>query len=193
MAQAASARRSTASSPSAATCPTSPATGSACRRSRTSASADCVVGGFRYNEGKPVVGSLLLGLYDDEGLLNHVGFTSSLKSRREGGADQEAGKADRAARLHRRQAGRAEPLVDQALGRMAAAQAEARGRGLLRPFHRRPFPPRHAAAALAARQGAEAMHDGSGAAEEGGPDEAAEVRPVRPAAFRSRFSTSPAR
>jgi ATP-dependent DNA ligase len=43
-------------------------------------SADCVVGGFRYNEGKPVVGSLLLGLYNDQGLLDHVGFTSSLKS-----------------------------------------------------------------------------------------------------------------
>jgi len=43
-------------------------------------SADCVVGGFRYNEGKRIVGSLLLGLYDDAGLLNHVGFTSSLKS-----------------------------------------------------------------------------------------------------------------
>jgi ATP-dependent DNA ligase len=42
-------------------------------------SADCVVGGFRYNEGKPVVGSLLLGLYDEEGLLHHVGFTSTLK------------------------------------------------------------------------------------------------------------------
>jgi ATP-dependent DNA ligase len=41
-------------------------------------SADCVVGGFRYNEGKPVVGSLLLGLYDDNGLLNHVGFTSTI-------------------------------------------------------------------------------------------------------------------
>jgi ATP-dependent DNA ligase len=41
-------------------------------------SADCVVGGFRYNEGKPVVGSLLLGLYDDEGKLNHVGFTSNI-------------------------------------------------------------------------------------------------------------------
>jgi ATP-dependent DNA ligase len=41
-------------------------------------SADCVVGGFRYNEGKPVAGSLLLGLYDDEGKLNHVGFTSSI-------------------------------------------------------------------------------------------------------------------
>jgi ATP-dependent DNA ligase len=42
-------------------------------------SADCVVGGFRYNEGKPVVGSLLLGLYDDKGLLHHVGFTSTIK------------------------------------------------------------------------------------------------------------------
>jgi ATP-dependent DNA ligase len=41
--------------------------------------ADCVVGGFRYNEGKPVVGSLLLGLYDDKGRLNHVGFTSTIK------------------------------------------------------------------------------------------------------------------
>jgi ATP-dependent DNA ligase len=42
--------------------------------------ADCVVGGFRYaSEGK-VVGSLLLGLYDDEGLLHHVGFTSSFKA-----------------------------------------------------------------------------------------------------------------
>jgi ATP-dependent DNA ligase len=43
-------------------------------------SADCVVGGFRYNEGKAVVGSLLLGLYNRQGLLDHVGFTSSLKS-----------------------------------------------------------------------------------------------------------------
>jgi ATP-dependent DNA ligase len=43
-------------------------------------SADCVVGGFRYNEGKKMVGSLLLGLYDDEDLLNHVGFTSSIRT-----------------------------------------------------------------------------------------------------------------
>jgi ATP-dependent DNA ligase len=41
-------------------------------------SADCVVGGFRYNEGKPVVGSLLLGLYDEAGLLHHVGFTATI-------------------------------------------------------------------------------------------------------------------
>ncbi|HUQ72178.1 MAG TPA: ATP-dependent DNA ligase [Planctomycetaceae bacterium] len=41
--------------------------------------ADCVVGGFRYAEGQRVVGSLLLGLYDEEGLLHHVGFTSSFR------------------------------------------------------------------------------------------------------------------
>ena len=46
-------------------------------------SADCVVGGFRYAtnklQGKRVVGSLLLGLYDEGGLLHHVGFTSAIK------------------------------------------------------------------------------------------------------------------
>jgi len=41
-------------------------------------SADCVVGGFRYGRGSKLVGSLLLGLYDEQGLLNHVGFTSSI-------------------------------------------------------------------------------------------------------------------
>jgi len=40
--------------------------------------ADCVVGGFRYASGKREVGSLLLGLYDDAGRLNHVGFTSAI-------------------------------------------------------------------------------------------------------------------
>ena len=39
--------------------------------------ADCVIGGFRYASKGKVVGSLLLGLYDDDGLLHHVGFTSS--------------------------------------------------------------------------------------------------------------------
>jgi ATP-dependent DNA ligase len=38
--------------------------------------ADCVVGGFRYATGAKVVGSLLLGLYNDQGMLDHVGFTS---------------------------------------------------------------------------------------------------------------------
>jgi ATP-dependent DNA ligase len=40
--------------------------------------ADCVVGGFRYDRAGMEMASLLLGLYDDAGLLNHVGFTSSI-------------------------------------------------------------------------------------------------------------------
>ena len=40
--------------------------------------ADCVVGGFRYADKEQIVGSLLLGLYDEDGLLHHVGYTSSL-------------------------------------------------------------------------------------------------------------------
>ena len=42
--------------------------------------ADCVVGGFRYLAQRREVGSLLLGLYDDEGKLNHVGFTSTISN-----------------------------------------------------------------------------------------------------------------
>ena len=36
--------------------------------------ADCVVGGFRYASGKREVGSMLLGLFADDGKLHHVGF-----------------------------------------------------------------------------------------------------------------------
>ena len=46
--------------------------------------ADCVVGGFRYAENKAVVGSLLLGLYDEGGLLHHVGFTSGIAAKERG-------------------------------------------------------------------------------------------------------------
>lgn len=41
--------------------------------------ADCVVGGFRYGEGTKSVGSLLLGLYDDEERLVYIGHTSSIR------------------------------------------------------------------------------------------------------------------
>jgi ATP-dependent DNA ligase len=50
----------------------------AMRKVKRLRSADCVVGGFRYGSGGRLVGSLLLGLYDDAGLLNHVGFTSTI-------------------------------------------------------------------------------------------------------------------
>src|SRR6266480_4028978 len=42
--------------------------------------ADCVVGGFRYATAARVIGSLLLGLYGDDGLLHHVGFISGFKA-----------------------------------------------------------------------------------------------------------------
>jgi len=40
--------------------------------------ADCVAGGFRYSSKGKVIGSILLGLYDAQGLLHHVGFTSAI-------------------------------------------------------------------------------------------------------------------
>jgi ATP-dependent DNA ligase len=40
--------------------------------------ADCVVGGFRYRSKSRQVGSLLLGLYNERGKLDHVGFTATI-------------------------------------------------------------------------------------------------------------------
>jgi ATP-dependent DNA ligase len=47
------------------------------KRMRT---ADCVVGGFRYGSKERLVGSLLLGLYNGAGLLDHVGFSANIKA-----------------------------------------------------------------------------------------------------------------
>jgi ATP-dependent DNA ligase len=46
--------------------------------------ADCVVAGFRWHKNGPgtMIGSLLLGLYDEEGTLHHVGITSSFSNER---------------------------------------------------------------------------------------------------------------
>ena len=43
--------------------------------------ADCVVGGYREGKTPGTVGSLLLGLYDDAGVLHHVGHTSSFTAK----------------------------------------------------------------------------------------------------------------
>ncbi|HET8668891.1 MAG TPA: ATP-dependent DNA ligase [Terriglobales bacterium] len=48
----------------------------AMRKIKRIKTADCVVGGFRWAAKGGEVGSLLLGLYDQDGLLHHVGFTS---------------------------------------------------------------------------------------------------------------------
>ena len=47
---------------------------------------DCVVGGFRFGKNGKTAGSLLLGLYDDDGLLHHVGYTTP-SQRMTGGKD----------------------------------------------------------------------------------------------------------
>ena len=133
-------------------------------------SADCVVGGFRYNEGKPVVGSLLLGLYGEDGLLHHVGFTSTIRS---------GEKKALTLRLERLiappgfTAGRAD-------GRPAAPHNGSRSSrsSWLKSdtsFLRAPLSPRDEIPALAARQVAAAMHDGSTRAEEGEPGKAADL------------------
>jgi len=48
------------------------------RKIKNLRTADCVVGGFRYGAKTAQVGSLLLGLYDEQRVLHHVGFTSTL-------------------------------------------------------------------------------------------------------------------
>ena len=54
----------------------------AMRKFKHMRTAECVVGGFRYGSGKQskIVASLLLGLYDADGLLHHVGYTSAMNA-----------------------------------------------------------------------------------------------------------------
>ena len=54
----------------------------AMRKVKRIRTADCVVGGFRYASKGGEIGSLLLGLYNDDGELDHVGFTSSFNAER---------------------------------------------------------------------------------------------------------------
>ena len=51
-----------------------------CGKVKRMRTADCVVGGFRYLADRPEVGSLLLGLYNEDGRLDHVGFTSTISN-----------------------------------------------------------------------------------------------------------------
>ena len=78
--------------------------------------ADCVVAGFRWHKDGAGVGSLLLGLYDDDGVLHHVGVASSMTAAR-----------------RRELVAELAPLRDRALDdhpwrRWAEAQAQAGGR-----------------------------------------------------------------
>jgi ATP-dependent DNA ligase len=68
------------------------------KHSRT---ADAVVAGFRWHKSGPVIGSLLLGLYDDEGNLHHVGVSASFPmARRKELVDELAPYRENAAETH---------------------------------------------------------------------------------------------
>ena len=73
-------------------------------------SADCVVGGFRYAKGTQEVGSLLLGLYNPDGMLDHVGFTSAISRLERPALTAKLEALERWARIHRRCPRWPEPL-----------------------------------------------------------------------------------
>ena len=136
--------------------------------------ADCVVAGFRWHKNGPGthVGSLLLGLFDDQGSLHHVGITSSFTWDKRAALVDGAGAAAR---------GRARGPPVGRVGRVGATgAADASGqrlpgatsrwnrgkdlsweplrtervvRGRVRPPPGRPVPPRDDVPPLAPRQG----------------------------------------
>ena len=124
--------------------------------------ADCVVGGFRYLEKGPLVGSLLLGLYNKAGELDHVGFTSSISAEARPSPETEATKANQAARFHRQSPRRTESMEQQAFLGVAARPTEAGSGSAVRSLHRWTVSPRYKIPALAARQGTSVAHPRSG-------------------------------
>ena len=124
------------------------------KRKRT---ADCVVGGFRYATKGKVVGSLLLGLYDDDGILHHVGFTSSLSAdeRRRvtpvleklvGGKGFTGRAPGGPSRWSTKRSSEWEPLEPRLVVEVG-----------LRSLHERSFPARNEVSSVAPRQGAVAV------------------------------------
>ena len=137
---------------------------------------DCVVAGFRWHKDSQgtAVGSLLLGLYDDAGNLQHVGVCASF-------TDAEAPRAGRVPRALPRAGpdrspvegvgrvrgerrgraappGRDEPLEPGQGSVVGAAAPRAGGRGRLRPHARQPLPPHGPVPPLAHRQAAGRLH-----------------------------------
>ena len=82
------------------------------------------------HKGAKLVGSLLLGLYDEEGLLHHVGFHSGAFYRiRKGCSYSKAREAYALPRLHGGQAGGSQPLGHRAILGVAAPKTSPRRRG----------------------------------------------------------------
>ena len=87
---------------------------------KTHRTADCVVGGFRYGKDSRQAASLLLGLFDADGKLDHVGFTSRHQRRRAPRVDAASGGlAGRSGGFTGDAPGGPSPLGDREIGRLA--------------------------------------------------------------------------
>ena len=93
--------------------------------------ADCVVGGFRYRTGSREVGSLLLGLYDDDGKLDHVGFTSMIRNNERKTLTSRLEALAQPPGFTGKGAWRSKPLEHRAFRRLAAGATATRRRGRL--------------------------------------------------------------
>lgn len=123
--------------------------------------ADCVVGGFRYAEKERVVGSLLLGLYDDVGVLHHVSFCSGLKAAEKPELTKKLEALRGGRRFYGPRSGRSEPLEHQAFDGVGGITAETRRRGAVRPRNRRALSAWDDPVTMASRQGPPPVYDGT--------------------------------
>jgi ATP-dependent DNA ligase len=124
--------------------------------------ADCVVGGYRYATGKRVIGSLLLGLYGDDGLLHHVGFISGFKASERRALTEKFERLRKppgftgnapggTSRWSTERTGEWEPVDPKIVVEVAYDH-----------FYRQPLSTRHKIPALAFRQRSAPVHDGPG-------------------------------
>jgi len=119
--------------------------------------ADCVVGGFRYQTGGRYVGSLLLGLYDNDGLLHHVGFTSSISDRDKPALTARLEKLVSAPGFTGDAPGGPSRWSNERSADWPPA-VKARRRSIVRSCDQWALPPWHKTGAMETRQGAAAMH-----------------------------------
>jgi hypothetical protein len=117
-----------------------------------------VVGGFRYAANTHLVGSLLLGLYNNEGKLDHVGFTASLHDLDREALTRQLEGLIMPPGFTGNTPGGAQPVEHRTLRRVAALASRIGGRSSLRSRQRRTVPPRHPFFALATGQSAGPMH-----------------------------------
>ena len=104
--------------------------------------ADCVVGGFRYGTGSKNVGSLFLGLYN-KGLLDHVGFTSSIAASSRAALTKKLEKLIQPPGFTGGAPGGPSRWSTDRSTEWEPLEAGAGRRGAIRSLHRRKIPARH--------------------------------------------------